>query len=107
MTKHWLDNGLARNRWQAIIWTNADLIHWRIDAAPGGDELNIWGPFYWHGLTLIQAWISNQIHNKTWDEINNPFPNFNGATIEIWEWISYFNIHFTGHVISYPCWDYS
>ena len=25
---------------QAIIWTNADLIHWRIYAALGGDELN-------------------------------------------------------------------
>ena len=26
-------------RWQAIIWTNADPIHWRIYAAPGADEL--------------------------------------------------------------------
>ena len=25
--------------WQAIIWTNADPIHWRIYAALGGDEL--------------------------------------------------------------------
>ena len=31
-----LDNGLATNRRQAIIWTNADPIHWRIYAAPGG-----------------------------------------------------------------------
>ena len=35
-----LDNGLAPNRRQAIIWTNADMIHWRIYAALGGDELN-------------------------------------------------------------------
>ena len=28
-----LDNGLARNKWQAIIWTNADRIHWRIYVA--------------------------------------------------------------------------
>ena len=34
-----LDNGLAPNRHQAIIWTNADPIHWRIYAALGGDEL--------------------------------------------------------------------
>ena len=34
-----LDNGLAPNRWQAIIWANADPIHWRIYAALGGDEL--------------------------------------------------------------------
>ena len=32
-------NGLALNRWQAIIWTNADPIHWHIYAALGGDEL--------------------------------------------------------------------
>ena len=35
-----LDNGLAPNRWQAIIWTNVDLIHWRVYAALGGDGLN-------------------------------------------------------------------
>ena len=34
------DNGLARNRRQAIIWTNADPIYWRIYAALGGDELD-------------------------------------------------------------------
>ena len=33
-----LDNGLALNRWQAIIWTNADPIPWRIYAALAGDE---------------------------------------------------------------------
>ena len=32
------DNGLAPNRRHAIIWTNADLIYWRIYAALGGDE---------------------------------------------------------------------
>ena len=25
-----------------------------------------------------------------WDEITYPFPNFNDATIEVWEWISNF-----------------
>ena len=30
-----LDNGLAPNRWQAIIWTNADPIYWRICGALG------------------------------------------------------------------------
>ena len=30
-----LDNGLASNRRQAIIWTNADAIHWHIHAALG------------------------------------------------------------------------
>ena len=34
-----LDNGLAPNRRQAIIWTNADLFHWRIYVAQGGEEL--------------------------------------------------------------------
>ena len=38
-----LDNGLAPNRRQAIIWTNADPIHWRIYAALGeGDEFLTW-----------------------------------------------------------------
>ena len=34
-----LNNGLSPNRRQAIIWTNADPIHWRIYVALGGDEL--------------------------------------------------------------------
>ena len=32
-----VDNGLAPNRRQAIIWTNAHSIRWRIYAALGGD----------------------------------------------------------------------
>ena len=32
-----------------------------------------------------------------------PFPNFHGCNG--WEWISNFFPHFTGHVITYPCWD--
>ena len=35
-----LDNGLAPNRRQAIIWTYADPIHWCIFVAPGGDASN-------------------------------------------------------------------
>ena len=27
------------NRWQSIIWTNANKIHWHIYVALGGDEL--------------------------------------------------------------------
>ena len=34
------DNGLAPNRWKVTIWTNTDLLHWRIYVALGGDELN-------------------------------------------------------------------
>ena len=36
-----------------------------------------------------------------WDEITYSFLNFNGATVEVWEWISNFIPHFTGHVIEY------
>ena len=35
------NNGLAPNRRQAIIWTNADPIHWHIYAALRGDELSL------------------------------------------------------------------
>ena len=63
------------------------------------------GPFYSHGLALIPTWISNYTHYKMWDEITNPFPNFNGATVEVWEWISNFIPHITKYVITYPCWE--
>ena len=32
-------------------------------------------------------------------------PNLNGATVEVWEWISNFIPHFTGHVITDTYWD--
>ena len=32
--------------------------------------------------------------NRVWDEITFPFPNFNGSTVEVWEWISNFIPHF-------------
>ena len=35
-------DGLALNRLQAIIWTNADIIHWRTYAELGRDELKVW-----------------------------------------------------------------
>ena len=44
---------------------------------------------------------------KVWDEIIYPFPNFNGATVEVWEWIIYFIPHFIMNVITYTCWDWS
>ena len=34
------------------------------------------------------------------DEITYSFPNFNSATIEVWERIIHFIPHFTGHVIT-------
>ena len=40
-----------------------------------------------------------------WDEIIFPFPNFNGCTVEVWEWISNSIPHFKRHVITYACWE--
>ena len=56
-------------------------------------------------ITVITAWISNHMSNKVWREITYPFPNFNGATVEVWEWISNFIPHFIMDMIAYPCWD--
>ena len=52
----------------------------------GGDRvelIGVCGPFYYHGLTLIPAWISNYMPCKVWDEITYPFLNFNGSTVEV------------------------
>ena len=38
ITQYWFRYSLVPNRQQAVIWTNADLIHWHIYAALGGDE---------------------------------------------------------------------
>ena len=61
--------------------------------------------FHYHCLPSIPAWIRDYIHHKVWNEVIYPFPNFNGCTVEVWEWISHFIPHFIGHVITYPCTD--
>ena len=58
------------------------------------------------GAPVTPAWISNHMSNEVWDEITYPFPNFNGCTVEVWEWKSNFIPHFIMDVITYPCWDY-
>ena len=39
------------------------------------------GPFRWHDLILIPAWISNHILIKSCDASDDPYPN---CTFEIW-----------------------
>ena len=63
------------------------------------------GPFYQHWLTLIPTWISNHTRSEVWDKITSPFPNFNGATVAVWEWISNFIPHYILDVITYPATD--
>ena len=42
----------------------------------------------------MKANIIDYIHHKLWDEATYSFPNFNGATVEVWEGISNFIPHF-------------
>ena len=48
---------------------------------------HVWKYMHMFGLTSIPAYVSNCIRYKVWDETTYPFPNFNGTTVEIWEWI--------------------
>ena len=50
---------------------------------------------------MITAWISNQKSSDAWSEITYLFPNFNGATVEVWEWKSNFIPHIIIDVITY------
>ena len=45
--------------------------------------------------------------SKLGDEIIYSFPNFNGAAVEVWEWIRNISPHFIMDVIAYPCWNLS
>ena len=53
-----------------------------------------WGPFYWHVLNFCSTRIGNHMSSKIWGEITYPFPNCNGCTLEIWEWISNLISHY-------------
>ena len=40
--------------------------------------------------------MDKMYYYEVWDVITYPFPNFNGCTVEAWEWISNFTTLFTG-----------
>ena len=50
-----------------------------------------WGPFSYHSLTVNPEWISNHMPSNVWDKIVYPFPNFNGCTVEVWQWLVIFS----------------
>ena len=58
-----------------------------------------------HKLILIPTWINNYIHYNVRDKNSYPFPNVDGATVEVGECISNFTVPFTSHVTKYPCMD--
>ena len=65
----------------------------------------------YQGLLLLTtfnfnlAWI-NYIQYNIWDNITYQLQNFNGATVEVWEWISNFTQHFNKYVITNPGLDW-
>ena len=48
------------------------------------------------------ALVKNHMPGKVLHEITYPFPNFNGYTIEVYEWISNSILRFKMEVITYP-----
>ena len=42
---------------------------------------------------ITPGWMSNYLPSRMWGEITFPFPNSNGATVEVWELISIFIPH--------------
>ena len=51
-------------------------------------------------LNFDPALINYHMLLKGWDEITCPFPNLDGCTIEVWEWINSLIPHFIGHVVT-------
>ena len=56
---------------------------------------------------FIPVWINNLMPIEMRYESTYPFLNFNGTSIEVWEWISNFLSHFILNVITHACWDQS
>ena len=61
-------------------------------------------------IVLLLPWINfnsssdkwlRPLLNVEWNYLPDGDPNFNGCTVEVWERISNFIPHFTGHLISY------
>ena len=42
---------------------------------------------FYNDESTFPVYIRNHMMSKMWNEITNLFPNFNGCTAVIWEWI--------------------
>ena len=58
-----------------------------------------WMSFSYGFDNVLQDKINNHILYKVWVGIIYPFPNFNGPTVEVWEWIRSFIAHFIGSML--------
>ena len=85
----WLTDGVA---WWGR-YTDSFLNHWSWPVLLTRIDFN-----------MNPTWISNYIACKVWDEITYPFPNFNGCTIDVCEWICNFTPYLIMKVITYPYW---
>ena len=52
--------------------------------------------------SLFAFYIRDYIHYEVWNAITYPFPNFNGAALEVWGWKKHFVSHTTGHMDIFP-----
>ena len=94
-----------------ILWTLERLLNCTItdtDLEAGRLGTEFWKPIVLCGFktgkhwkrNMHPAWKSNYIGSKVWYETTYSFLNFNGCTIEVWEWISNFIPHFMMRVIN-------
>ena len=114
---HCLDNGKnwSNNKWEEIGFVTPPLVRYqqiishifqnRVISQWSNLDESTGDPIYYYGLILILAWRSNHMSSKVWDEITYPFHNFDGCTVELWEWMRNFIPHIIMDVITYPCWD--
>ena len=60
-------------------------------------------PNFNDAIVEVWEWIDNFI--PAWGGIIYPFPNFKDATVEVWEWINNFIPQLSMCAISCPYWD--
>ena len=79
-------NGVGFPVFQCFYRIQATAVRYRYCLRSTGELIlvTICGPFYFYGLTLIPAWISNRMIRKVWDKI---------CIVEVWEWKNYFTTH--------------
>ena len=85
------------DRWVGCSYPySPGLIHWHCDShktatVPGLYFRRVWAKLAGVPLTdmvYLESWHWRVITCRVWDEITYPFPNFNGWTVDVWEWIS-------------------
>ena len=93
----------AASVWEGSCWYHSVCLFKRKRASTCCTEMLSLASFAF--ITHVYIFRRMQTPLRYFSDITYLFLKFNGVTVEVWEWIGNFFLHFIMDTVTYPCWD--